>query len=772
MQRLTALRVALVIILVILVGRLYQLQLTESATWGYGSDVEANTTRYVAVEPRRGEILSRDGTTLLAESVPQFHIAVRTGNLPPFGTQQRDFVLGEVALLSGITSTLTLSPALALNRMPTLSRDLRQLVGDDQLLKEEQNRQEESRSSMTFTIEPEHILNAISLSWTYSDTLELENPVETKIIESNTRHYKSVVIKEDISPELALIIQENSQHIPGGIVVKDYQRRYPQSDRIPSLSHMLGYIGRINECELVEVNPSTSWMDSLVESIGYVNTCGVFEQHIVTDYPGLPPYQNDDYIGKDGLEASYEQILRGELGIESVLVDSLERPVSNNRTEKPVQDGNNLVLTIDAAFQQQTEMILRQWLEIADERRKKAEEPYKQEYPPIRSGSVVVLDPRNGAVLAMVSLPAYDNNMWVDPERQSALQNLLNPNDPRLQEELERLSPLTNRAISGQYPPGSTVKQFVASAALQKHIIEPDTELRDPGKLVIEEQSGLIFELPNSDPRDNGYINVSDALMVSSNVFLASIAGGNQQVVNIADDDPHIRGLTIDGLQEGMEWFRFGKPTMIRLPGEAIGRVPSPMWKSRTLREPWTTGDTYNTSIGQGYMEVTPLQLAVAAAAVANGGTIYRPQLVLQVTDTNGNIILQQEPEILDYVPVESDFLSVVREGMRRSVTDGLNVAARDPCSGLQIAGKTGTAEYGPLILKDDDTYARRSHAWFVGFAPYENPEVLVVVLLEGAGDMEDGSSTLAVPAVTQVLQAYFQVQPPAEPPQDCPWMP
>jgi penicillin-binding protein 2 len=313
---------------------------------------------------------------------------------------------------------------------------------------------------------------------------------------------------------------------------------------------------------------------------------------------------------------------------------------------------------------------------------------------------------------------------------------------------------------------------MVGSAALQAGVIAPDTTLRDPGRIVLEERSGHIFILPNSVPRDNGEIAISEALMVSSNVFFASLGGGNDQAKNLGEDATIIRGLQIDGLAQGLQWFSLGTPTGIQLPGEATGRVPTPNWKSHALREPWTTGDTYNASIGQGYLEVTPLQLTVAMASVANNGTVYRPQLVQSVIDSRGNLVRQIEPEITGQVPVDDGYLAVMREGMRRSITEGVNVAARDACSGLSIAGKTGTAEFGPIIITEDDKQTRQSHAWFAGFAPYEDPQIAVVVLLEGSGDLDDGSATLAVPAVTQIMQAYFQVAPPADPPTECPDLP
>jgi penicillin-binding protein 2 len=248
------------------------------------------------------------------------------------------------------------------------------------------------------------------------------------------------------------------------------------------------------------------------------------------------------------------------------------------------------------------------------------------------------------------------------------------------------------------------------------------------------------------------------------------VAGGNKEgVVNLKEEDPRFDGLGINNLSEGLGWFGFGKQTGVPLAGEAEGRVPNQRWKLQEKREPWTTGDTYNMAIGQGNLEVTPLQLVTAAAALANGGTLYQPQLVRAIVDSSGATLEDVRPAVAANLPIDPAYLAVVREGMRRSVTEGANKAARDDCSGLAIAGKTGTAEYGPPLFKPDGKITRQSHSWFVGFAPYDNPQIEVVVLLEGTGDLNDGSATLAVPAVTQIMQAYFNTPPPANPGRDCP---
>lgn len=760
MYRLILLRVIVLLIFTVLVGRLYQLQLGTIETSEYtGENIAVTTTRYVLVPPRRGEILARDGQTLLAESVAIYSIAVLPGSLPPLDTPEREIVLGRAVQVAEITSTLTFSPTLTERpSAPTAVWRALRSVGYTS---------DASEPPISWDVPPDRISEALRLTQTYSDVLVLENPIETQLEQTNAWGYETVVVKENISRELALVIRENSAYLPGVVVVEDYQRRYPQSDSLLSLSHIIGYIGRIDSCELVANNPASSWLTGLADIVSNSVECGLVDKEVSNNLLGTLSYRHDDRLGKDGLEAGYEAHLRGQIGIDMLAVDALERPVSERRTVQPVVNGYNLVTTLDVGFQRQVETILQRWINEG-ERRRQAADDHRKEYKPITNGVAVVVDIQTGDVLAIVSLPAYSNNIWVDRNRSTELEALLAPSTLEAQEELQRLAPLTNRAIGGRYPPGSALKPFVGAVALQEDVIQADTELRDPGRIVIQQRNGAPFALPNSVVRDNGEITLSEALRVSSNVFFASIAGGNDQATNLGnredDDYTVVTGLKIDRLASGLKWFGLGSPTGLRLPGEAIGRVPSPNWKAHELREPWTTGDTFNTSIGQGYLEVTPLQLAIATAALASDGVLMQPRLVQAVTDDEGNIIEQIVPQSVRQTPIDAGHYNVVRDGMRRSVTEGLNTAAHDVCSGLRIAGKTGTAEFGPIVAETDERQMRQSHAWFAAFAPYENPEIAVVVLLEGTGDLEDGSSTLAVPAVTQIMQAYFGVTPPLEP--------
>lgn len=872
MNRLLLPKLLTLVVLVVLVGRLYQLQVAPDEAARYRDSTQARTQRYLPIRPIRGEIFAADQHTLLAESVPIYTVSIRPADLPSPITEPaaRSEVFSRLSQLLTISNTLTISPATALDdtvlrnditqgigaasiatarhfeehppallrlapeqrqgaaqlvaryrplaefgpsrRLPSTSGtpvpdtqpitldggtiitttstlvispsstldtnsalrdDIGTLLGPAALSAIARPR---DTSWVELTVAPQALRNALKLSTVYSQTLKLINPLAVKIAQSNVPGYETVPIKQDIPRDLALILRENADSLPGVVIEQDYRRNYPLSGQIQSFSHLLGYIGSVTECELVRQNSARSWVGSLLESLGHAEECGIVTKQLRPDQLGVPRYlQEYDRIGKGGLEASYEDDLRGQLGWNSLLVDIAGRPVQAPRIMQPAHDGNNLILTIDVPFQQQVERILRNWIDIAEQRRlaQSGSFAFKREYKPMRSGVAIVMEVKTGRVLAMTSWPAYDNNIWADPQRTSDLSAILDLTNA----ENRRLTPLLNRAIQLQYPPGSTLKQFDALVALQDGVITAQTRVHDPGTLVVENRfaPGVTQTYRNAGSRAYGDINVSDALLHSSNIFFMSVVGGNkEQVMNLTDAQKNIpQGLNDKRFAAGLELFGLGEPTGVKLAGELPGRVPTPEWKTKAKLEAWTTGDLYNAAIGQGDLEVTPLQLITGGVAVANGGTLYRPQLVKAITDPRGNIIREIEPEAIRSISIDPAYFQIVHQGMRRSVTEGANKAANDPCSGLQIAGKTGTAEFGPEIeLPPINGQARlpvrQSHSWFVGFAPYNDPQIEVLALVEGSGDLGDGSATITVPAVTQIMQAYFGTTPPNPLPAGC----
>jgi penicillin-binding protein 2 len=851
MNRLILPKLAVLLILVALIGRLYQLQLVPDEADRFRDSTRARTTRFLPVRPIRGEVFAGDGKTLLAESVPIYTVSVRPADLPSREEQphQRAEVFAQLSQLLGISSTLTISPALALDQDVVLRNDLTQGLGADVVAAAQRHElsppillplapgQRADAATLvaryrpaldfpasaalstisstlvispgvslrsnralhddlarlvgqptldaagqphvldwaTLTAPPARTLTALQLNDAYSTTLRLDNPVADRVDSVDIPGYQTLTIKSDIPRDVALVLRENASSLPGVVVEQDYRRRYPLSGEIKTLSPLLGFIGRVGECDLVRQNSARSWVGSLLESIGHAEECGIIRKTIDPGQLGVARYLEDDRIGKDGVEAGYEADLRGQVGWEGLLVDAGGQPVRAPQTVQPARDGDNLVLTIDVPFQRQVEQILRNWIDISEQRRLASDGKfaYKRDYKPIRSGVAIVMEVQTGRILAMVSWPAYDNNVWGDPKRGGELSALLDTTNP----ENRRLTPLLNHAIALQYPPGSTLKQFDASIVLQKGVITPETIIHDPGKLVVDNKffPGHPDTYVNAASRAYGDINVEQALLHSSNIFFMSVVGGNKdQVMNLKEEEKNIPdGLGINRFSEGLDWFGFGKPTGIKLVGEQPGRVPTPAWKQKVLLQAWTTGDLYNAAIGQGNLEVTPLQLVTGGVAIANSGNLYRPQIVKAITDSSGKLVQEMPPELVNRVPVDPANFAIVRDGMRRSVTEGPNVAARDACSGLQIAGKTGTAEFGPNIdIPPLDgkprPSVRQSHSWFTGFAPYDNPQIEVLALVEGSGDMNDGSATITVPAVTQIMQAYFNITPPNPLPKGC----
>jgi penicillin-binding protein 2 len=512
--------------------------------------------------------------------------------------------------------------------------------------------------------------------------------------------FRPLVLKEPVDRELAFRLMEESVRMPGVRVEPFLERRYPSG---ALTAHVVGFIGRIP-----------------AEQVGRYQA------------EGYDPAT--DRVGLSGLEYALEPWLRGVKGARYVEEDARGRPV-RVRAEIPPQPGAQVTLTLDLDLQAAARAALQAKL---DELNRIAGREIT------RRGVALVMRPATGEILAMVSLPDYDNNVFVSPDLPQAYPRLLE--DP--------FGPLLNHAVASQFAPGSSFKPIVAAAALQEGVITPRTRLFDPGEILIPNRY-----YPN-DPgmaqrffcwlrSGHGWQDVVDALANSCNVFFYKVAGGYD-----VPGEPVFEGLGIERLVRYMRAFGLGQPTGVELPGEAAGQVPDPEWKRRTFGETWSTGDTYNLGIGQGYLLVTPLQLLNAINAIANGGTLYRPLLVREIADIQGNIIRSFQPEVIGRLPIAPEHLAVVREGMVAAVERGTAVRAQIP--GIRVAGKTGTAEFcDDLALRMGLCAGRRlpSHAWFIAFAPAEAPEVSVLVFIWNGGE----GSQNAAPVARQILEAYFR---------------
>jgi penicillin-binding protein 2 len=498
----------------------------------------------------------------------------------------------------------------------------------------------------------------------------LNIPVEEiKKAEAKRFSQEVVTLKENLSQEEALLIESKIINLPATKVAKNPQREYITLES--GLSHLLGYTGKITEEEL--------------------------KTH--------PDYGLTASIGKSGLENFYEQYLKGKDGKQQIEVDSLGKVIRILASFKP-EPGNSLVLSIDKGLEEQMSKSLKD--EILKTKAK--------------GGAAIAINPKTGFILGMTSFPSYDNNLFAKGIKKEDYEKLIQ--DPQ--------KPMFNRAIAGLYPPGSTIKPVIASAALTEGIINTSTTISDPGIITIVNKynPSIVYKFPDWKPGGHGSVDIYKALEQSCDVFFYSLGGGWQ----------NIQGLGEKRLTSWLSKFNLGKKTGIDLNGEEEGFIPSASWKEKVKKETWYQGDSYHLAIGQGDLLVTPLQLLHYTMYFANGGTFYKPQIVEKIEDSEGNLIKTFEPEIQEKDLIPKKYLDVVREGMRRAAAQGTARSLSDlPFSS---AGKTGTAQnpHG------------EPHAWFISFAPFEDPQIATVVLLENGGE----GSTAAVPVTKDILRYWL----------------
>uniref|UniRef100_A0A7V3J9Y1 Penicillin-binding protein 2 n=1 Tax=candidate division CPR3 bacterium TaxID=2268181 RepID=A0A7V3J9Y1_UNCC3 len=410
--------------------------------------------------------------------------------------------------------------------------------------------------------------------------------------------------------------------------------------------------------------------------------------------------------GKSGLEESYEEYLKGVDGKQSIEVDALGR-VTRILAASPAKAGDSLVLSLDLGLQEQ---MVKSLLSMMEKTKSKA-------------AVAIAADPQTGGILGMVSLPAYDNNLFTKGVKNNEYEKLLK--DPQ--------APLFNRAISGTYPSGSVIKPVVAAAALEEKIINPKTTISDPGviNIVNKYNPSIVYSFPDWKPGGHGRVDVYKAIEQSCDVFFYALGGGWQ----------NIPGLGEKRLTNWLTKFGLGKKTGIDLSGEKEGFIPTAAWKEKVKKEIWYQGDSYHLAIGQGDFLATPLQILNYTIYFANGGIMYKPHFVTEIDTPEGQLVRKIDPEIVAKDLVSRDNVQVVREGMRRVVTSG---TARSLSNlPFTVAGKTGTAQnpHG------------EPHAWFIAFAPYENPKIATVVLIENGGE----GSSAAVPVTREILQYWWE---------------
>jgi len=491
---------------------------------------------------------------------------------------------------------------------------------------------------------------------------------------AETRNAESLPIRTRLSDEEVARFAANRYRFPGVEIKARLFRQYPYGD---SASHVIGYIGRI----------STRDQERLEE-------LGVDAN-----------YRGTDFIGKAGVEASYQHELHGTTGIEQVEIDAAGRGI-RTLSRTPSQPGNNLMLTLDIRLQQVAETAFGE-----------------------RRGALVALEPSSGAVLAFVSRPGFDPNLFVDGIDPASWADLNGSPD----------RPLNNRAIAGVYPPGSTFKPYMALAALELGKRTPSSVIHDPGYF---EFGGRRFR--DSKPGGHGTVDLYKSIVKSSDTFYYILAND----------------LGIEAIAGFMKHFGFGARTGIDLEGESTGVLPSPEWKMKRFRRPeqqkWYAGETISIGVGQGYNAYTPVQLALAVATLANNGVMFRPRLVSHVDNLRTGERRYLEPHLAQRVPIREEHVEFVKQAMAGVNKEGTGARA---FAGAQYTsgGKTGTAQV--IGIKQNEKYDEhriaerfKDHALFIAFAPLESPKIALAVVVENSGF----GARFAAPIARAVLDYYL----------------
>jgi penicillin-binding protein 2 len=534
--------------------------------------------------------------------------------------------------------------------------------------------------------------------------------------------YQPVKIKCNITEEQAMVISEKSDEWPGVGISVSQIRSYPTGSLT---SDVVGFLG-----------PITAENKTQYEDSGFV--------------------AGTDKVGFAGVELSLDKYLIGRNGSRVIEVDNAGKETRNLQTPVEAEPGYNVVLTIDTRLQQAAQTALVNEMNYWNTFLGKIKS---------QNGVVIAMNPKTGEVLALVSYPSYENNRMTR-EIPSYYYNQLN---------LDPLKPLFNHAISAEHPPGSVYKLAAAIGALNEGVVTPEQTIACPGSITVvqkysENDPGSTKEYASYDRAGHGTCDFLKGVSLSDDVYFYKIGGGY-------DDEVPNGGLGAWRLAEYARALGYGRASGIELAGEADGLVPDPDWKRINQAESWATGDTYIDTIGQGYVLATPIQVLESMAIVANDGKYMKPTLIKEITDQNGNVIKAFEPTLLwditqdpvinvvnangdptgEKKVVQSWVVKKLQEGLREVVVSG---TAKKAFVDLDIpsAGKTGTAEYCDNVAQTKGLCIPESwptHSWYVGYAPYENPEIVVVAFVYNGGE----GASVAAPIVEQVMAAYFELK-------------
>ncbi len=536
--------------------------------------------------------------------------------------------------------------------------------------------------------------------------------------------FRPVVVASDVDPQIARLIVSEWSSFPGINVDWVSVRDYPTGGLT---SHIIGYMG-----------PIPPERADAYEADGYV--------------------LDRDRIGYDGIEFYFQDLLAGRPGLQVIERDVAGETIRAIGESRPAQPGYSLRLTIDVELQRAAQESLIQMIELLKEQRPDNPIGYDR-------GVVIASNPRTGEILAMVSWPTYDNSRFARGIDYPYYDQVFR--DP--------LRPLFNQAVNSLYPPGSIFKVITAAAVLEEQVVTPDYEVFDPGEIQLENRY-----YPN-DPGQaqtfvcwleigHEFVNMVEAIAWSCDVYFYKVGGGYQNEVPGT-------GLGITRLGEWMRIFGLGEQTGIELAGEAAGFIPDPTWKRRVWGENWSTGDTYNSAFGQGYVLTTPIQLLHSVNTIINNGIDVRPTLVREVLDLDGRVVAGFEPQRHDiredirvywqdrygepYPETLDETLAVVQAGMRAAVTlEGATALSsqEDYLPYVPVGGKTSTSEFCDNIaaaLEQCIPGSWPAHAAYIGYAPYGSPEISVLAFVYNGGE----GSAVALPVASQVMDAYFRIK-------------
>jgi len=526
----------------------------------------------------------------------------------------------------------------------------------------------DNQSSFDISIIPEAAKDIQSVLTKLGQLCDLgEDTLSDNTISSQSgRPFVPVRICKNIDRDKLAAVETNSLDLPGVVVDVVPVREYIYGE---TMAHILGYVGNISNSELVRDR-----------------------------YSG---YRSDDIVGKYGIEKSLDGDLRGESGGEQVEVDAAGRRLNVLGGIKPVP-GYNIVLSIDSDLQ------------------KICWDAFQE-----KAGTAIVMDPRTGSIMAMISKPSFDPNLF----------NRGIPGDIWKELREDSLCPLQNRAISGQYPPGSTYKLVVAAAALEEGLITENTKISCDGTYRMGDRTFRCWK-----KEGHGTLNLHRAIVESCDVYFYHLG----------------EMLGVDTLAEYAGKFGFGYKTGISLPGERSGLVPTKEWKRRRYGKPWQKGETTSLSIGQGFTLVTPLQLLGAYCAIANGGSIYKPLLIQRIETTDGQAVREFSPEKEGTIPVSGKNIEILKSALWGAVNEAHGTGWALKRREKDVCGKTGTAQVVQMPEDEDDTeddiqYRFRDHALFVCFAPCKDPSIAILVIVEHGGH----GGSVSAPIARRILDEY-----------------